>query len=68
MLNVIQRGRLRDLKQKLIDTDYKIIKCYEASLIGETLPYDINSLIQERNAWREEINQLEFLSSMTNNE
>lgn len=59
MLNTIQRGKLRDLKQMLIDTDYKIIKCYEASLVGEPLPYDVNALVQERNAWREEINQLE---------
>ena len=61
MLNVIQRGRLRDLKQNLIETDYKIIKCYEASLVGEPLPYDVNALVQERNAWREEINQLEAM-------
>lgn len=59
MLNIIQKGRLRDLKQMLIDTDYKIIKCYEASLVGEPLPYDVNALVQERNAWRDEINKLE---------
>jgi hypothetical protein len=61
MLNTIQRGRLRDLKQNLIETDYKIIKCYEASLIGEALPYNINELIQQRNQWRVEINELENL-------
>lgn len=61
MLNIIQKGRLRDLKQMLIDTDYKIIKCYEASLVGEPLPYDVNALVQERNVWREEINQLEAM-------
>jgi len=59
MLNTIERGRLRDLKQKLIDTDYKIIKCYEASLTGEVMPYNISELIQQRNQWRSEINELE---------
>lgn len=59
MLNTIERGRLRDLKQNLIETDYKIIKCYEASLVNEQLPYDINELIKLRNQWREEINKLE---------
>lgn len=59
MLSTIQRGRLRDLKQNLIETDYKIIKCYEASLVGEPLPYNITELIRLRNEWRSEINELE---------
>lgn len=63
MLNTVQRGRLRDLKQMLIDTDFKIIKCYEAQLLGQEMPYDFISLIAQRKLWREEINQLNSLEN-----
>ena len=61
MLNIIQKGRLRDLKQMLIDTDFKIIKCYEAQMLGEPLPYDFQALVADRKKWRDEINQLKEL-------
>ena len=50
---------IKELKQTLADSDYKVIKCYEASLTGETLPYDIEALHEERQAVRDEINRLE---------
>lgn len=47
------------LRNALASTDYKIIKCMEAYLCGEELPYDIAALHAERNAKRAEINELE---------
>lgn len=47
------------LRDDLASTDYKIIKCMEAYLCGEELPYDIAALHAERNAKRAEINELE---------
>lgn len=38
--------------------DYRIIKCYEASLLGKPLPYDIEELSIKRQEVREEINKL----------
>ncbi len=53
--------QINQLKQQLSDSDPKIIKCYEAQLIGKPLPYDINSLIADRQSIRDQINQLELL-------
>lgn len=39
--------------------DYKIVKTYEARLLGETDPYDTDALIKERQAIRDKINKLE---------
>lgn len=47
------------LKEKLASTDYKIIKCSEAQLVGEVLPYDIAALHAERQAFRDKINELQ---------
>jgi hypothetical protein len=47
------------LKEQLSSTDYKIIKCSEAQLVGEELPYDITALHAERQAIRNQINELE---------
>lgn len=46
-------------KEALTASDYKIIKCYEASLLGDPLPYDIESLHVERQGIRDKINELE---------
>ena len=51
--------QIEALKQQLTSTDYKIIKCSEAQLLGEDLPYDIASLHAERQALRDKINELE---------
>ena len=47
------------LKAELASTDYKIIKCSEAQLVGKELPYDIIALHSERQAPRDRINELE---------
>lgn len=47
------------IKKALSDDDYKIIKCYEASLLGKSLPYDLLSLHLERQAARDRVNELE---------
>ena len=51
--------RINFLKEKLTNTDYKIIKNYELYLAGLDLEYDPIVLHNERQAWRDEINQLE---------
>lgn len=53
--------QISELKQRLSESDYKVTKCYECSLVGETLPYDIQALHDERQAIRDEINHLESL-------
>lgn len=47
------------LKEELSATDYKVIKCAEAQLLGLPLPYDVETLHAERQALRNEINELE---------
>lgn len=47
------------LKAQLAAEDYKVIKCFEAQMCGEELPYDIAELHAARNAIREQINALE---------
>jgi hypothetical protein len=51
--------QIASLKAELQSTDYKIIKCSEARLVGELLPYNINELHAERQALRDKINALE---------
>lgn len=38
--------------------DWKIIKCYEYTLQGKELPYDLPALMKERQKIRDEINEL----------
>lgn len=57
-LHVVQ-AEIEALKQALDATDYKVTKCYECALVGETLPYDVQELHRERQAIRDEINRLE---------
>lgn len=47
------------LKERLAESDYKVIKCMEAYLSNDDLPYDITSLHDERNELRRQINELE---------
>ena len=51
--------RIAELKAQLDGTDYKIIKCSEYQLAGIELPYDVVELHTQRQALRDEINQLE---------
>lgn len=58
------KNEIKRLKERLSSTesdigDYKITKCYEASLAGEPLPYDIIALREERQRVRDRINELE---------
>ena len=55
----IKQQRIDELKSNLEETDYKIIKCYEASMLNREMPYDLEALVSERDAWRQEINDLE---------
>lgn len=55
------RREIQVLKDELASEDYKITKCYEASLMGTEAPYDIVELHQKRQATRNEINELEQL-------
>lgn len=58
------QGEIDAIKAELSETDYQVIKCYEASLVGEELPYDIKALHEERNEKRAQINALE--TNLTN--
>lgn len=51
--------QIKSLKFQLTSTDYQIIKCYEYSLVGMELPYDVETLHEEREALREQIRELE---------
>lgn len=55
------RKDISGAKALLEETDYRVIKCYEASLAGEQAPYDIGALHKEREEWRMRINELEKL-------
>ena len=51
--------QIKALEEKIASTDYKVIKCYEYSLAGLELPYDITLLHEEREAIRQQIRALE---------
>lgn len=50
---------IAEKKAQLAAEDYKIIKCFEAQMCGEELPYDIEDLHATRQNLRAEINALE---------
>lgn len=53
------KQEISTLKAQIQSTDYQIIKCYEYSLIDLELPYDAEALHAERQALRDQINELE---------
>lgn len=55
------QAEISRLKEELSASDYKITKCYEASLLGAALPYDIEGLHFFRQTARDRINELETL-------
>lgn len=55
------RTQIRELKENLASTDYRVTKCYEATLLNQPLPYDIAFLHTERQQLRDKINELEAL-------
>ena len=48
-----------NLQWKLNSTDYKVIKCSEAKLLGNDMPYDVKTVVAERQAIRDQINELQ---------
>lgn len=56
--------RIWELKDQLAQGDYKIIKCAEAQLTGEPMPYDVAELVAERNELRKQINELEAINTL----
>lgn len=54
-------NKIQNLKKQLSNDDYKITKCYEASLLKEPLPYNVIELHALRNELRAKINELEEL-------
>ena len=47
------------LKKTIESTDYKMIKCFEYSLLNLDLPYDVKTLHAERQKLRDQINEIE---------
>lgn len=39
--------------------DWAILKCWEASQSGKEIPYDLNNLLEKREAIRKQINELQ---------
>lgn len=58
-MTIQEKARVRELKDLLQQTDFKVLKCYEAFMLEEPLPYDLAALVAERKAWRKELNELE---------
>ena len=54
------QSEINELKSQLDASDYKVIKCFECSMVGEEMPYDVNELHAERQSIRDEINLLEY--------
>lgn len=54
------RNEINTLKESLNNSDYKVIKCYEASLCGKEMPYAFDILSLERQSIRDRINELEL--------
>ena len=52
-------AQIDDLKARIAASDYKIIKTYEYTLLGEQTEYDIEVVHAERQALRDQINVLE---------
>ena len=51
--------KIADLKARLSKTDDKVIECSECHLLGQDMPYDVAELHRERQAIRDQINELE---------
>lgn len=62
------RQQVEALEKELSKTDYKVIKAYEASLIGEQIPYDFNQVHADRQELRDKINSLEELLKANTNQ
>ncbi len=59
-------SKISSLKSELEDSDFKVMKCYEATIAKvDEMPYDANELIESRQTKRDEINRLEDLLKTT---
>ena len=54
-----KEAEIEEAKAKLTGGDYKVIKAYEASLLGQPAPYDMAAEIEERDALRAAVNAAE---------
>ena len=52
-------AQIADLKNRIAASDYKVIKTYEYTLMGEQTEYDMETVHAERQALRDQINMLE---------
>lgn len=52
-------AQIDDLKDRIAASDYKVIKTYEYTLLGEQTEYDMEAVHAERQALRDQINTLE---------
>ena len=52
-------AQIDDLKTRIAASDYKVIKTYEYTLLGEQTEYDMETVHAERQALRDQINTLE---------
>ena len=57
--NGLLLSEIERMKSELQESDYKVIKCAEELTIGAEMPYDVESLHNERQALRDKINELE---------
>lgn len=49
------------LKKELTDSDYIVIKSYEAAMIGKSVEYNMSDIHASRQAIRDKLNELESL-------
>lgn len=55
------KNQIDNLKLELGDSDYKVIKNWESTLLNKTLPYEMEEVNSERQSIRDQINKLEEL-------
>lgn len=55
---IANQNRIEELKQQLKDTDWISVKISEYEHLGKTLDHDYSTELTQRQAWRDEINQL----------
>ena len=56
---MLKIAEIKALKAELSSSDWKVIKCSEYQLANKELPYDVEELYAERQAIRDQINELE---------
>lgn len=59
---LVVETEIKTIKQKLFDTDYQVLKYVEGHLTEE----DYASVKEKRQAWRDEINELEAILEVQN--